>query len=68
MTIIELDDAERAALAELLKATIEADRFFCRRSVRSWPKLNPLAPRPEPIPSPKPPGARSVVLAKKRRR
>jgi hypothetical protein len=31
-------------------------------------KLAPLAPRPEPIPAPKPPGERSALLTRKRRR
>ena len=31
-------------------------------------KLDPPAPRPEPLPPPKPPDERSAVLAKKRRR
>ena len=39
------------------------------RSFKSIPaKLDPPASRPEPLPPPKPPGERSVVLAKKRRR
>ncbi len=68
----ELDVADKAILVELLRETIERDRFpFSPRnkSLKAvLAKLDPPAPRPEPLPPPKPPGERSTVLAKKRRR
>ena len=68
----ELDDADKAVLIALLKATVAGDRYPLSPRIRSFKailaKLDPPAPRPEPLPPPKPPGERSVVLAKKRRR
>ena len=68
----ELDDADKAILAELLRETIERDRFPLSPRMRSLKailaKLDPPAPRPAPLPAPKPPGERSMALAKKRRR
>jgi hypothetical protein len=69
---LDVDDAERAALIALLKATIGADRFPLSPRVRALrrilDKLGPPSPATEPIPPPKPPGERSTVLGKKRRR
>ena len=68
----ELDDADKAILIELLRETIERDRFPLSPHVKSLKailaKLNPPAPRPEPLPPPKPPGERSMALTKNRRR
>jgi hypothetical protein len=67
-----LTNDDKAALVELLRETIAADRFPLSPRIRSLKailaKLDPPVPRPEPLPAPKPPGERSVVLAKKRRR
>jgi hypothetical protein len=68
----ELDDADKAILAELLRETIERDRFPLSPKIKRLKailaKFNPPTPRPEPLPAPKPPGERSMALAKKRRR
>ena len=72
MPPLDLTDDEHAEIVRLLRATIEADRFPLSPRVRSFKailaKLDPPAPRPEPLPPPKPPDERSAVLAKKRRR
>ncbi len=63
----ELDDTDKAILAELLRETIERDRFPLSPRNKSFKailaKLDPPTPRPEQYPPPKPP---SMVLAKKR--
>jgi hypothetical protein len=68
----DLTDDDKATLAALLRETIAADRFPLSPRVKSFKailaKLDPPAPRSEPIPPPKPPGERSMALAKKRRR
>ena len=68
----DLTDDDKAILADLLRETIERDRFPLSPRVRRLEtilaKLDPPAPRSEPIPPPKPPGERSMALAKKRRR
>lgn len=68
----DLTDDDKAILAELLRETIERDRFPLSPRVRTYKaildKLAPPAPRPEPIPAPKPPGERSMALTRKRRR
>jgi hypothetical protein len=67
MTPPNLTDNDRADLARFL-----VDRYPLSPRVRSFKailaKLDPPAPRSEPIPPPKPPGERSMALAKKRRR
>lgn len=67
----ELDDADKAILVELLRETIERDRFPLSPRVRKFKailaKLDPPTPRVEPLPAPKPPGERSMALTKKRR-
>jgi hypothetical protein len=67
-----LSDAEKAALAALLKETIAADRFPLSPRIRALKrildKLEPPPPSPEPFPPPKPPSERGTVLSKKRRR
>jgi hypothetical protein len=67
MTPPNLTDNDRADLARFL-----VDRYPLSPRVRSFKailaKLDPPAPRSEPIPPPKPPGERSMTLAKKRRR
>jgi hypothetical protein len=67
----DLTDADLAAIAQLLRETIAADRFPLSPRVRRWQaildKLEPPAPKPEPPPL-KPPGTPSRALAKKRRR
>jgi hypothetical protein len=65
-------DQDQAVLIELLRETIAHDRFpFSPRIQalkRVLDKLAPQPPKPEPLPPPKPPGERSVALAKKRLR
>jgi hypothetical protein len=67
-----VSDAEKVALAALLKATIAADRFplspRLRALKRILDKLEPPRPAVKPLPPPKPSGERSTVLSKKRRR
>jgi hypothetical protein len=67
-----LTDDDKAALIELLRETIESDRFPFSPRIKSpkaiLAKLDPPAARPEPLPPPKPPGERSLALRKKRRR
>jgi len=62
----------KAILIELLRETIERDRFPLSPHIKSLKailaKLNPPAPRPEPLPPPKPPGERSMALTKGKRR
>lgn len=69
---LDVDDAERAALIALLKATIAADRFPLSPRVRMLKrileKLEPAAPVSKPLPAPKPPGEPSLALRRKRRR
>ena len=68
----DLTDDDKAILAELLRETIERDRFplspRIRRLQAILDKLAPPTPRPEPISAPKPPGERSMALTRKRRR
>jgi hypothetical protein len=68
----DLTDDDKAIIVELLRETIERDRFPLSPHVKSLKailaKLDPPAPRPEPLPPPKPPGERSMALTKKRRR
>jgi hypothetical protein len=64
---------DRADLARFLREAIEADRFPLSPRVKRLKallaKLDPArAPPVTPLPPPKAPGERSVVLAKKRRR
>jgi hypothetical protein len=68
----DLADADKAALIELLRKTIAADRYPLSPRIRQLrailDKLEPPTPRPEPFPPPKPIGEPSMVLAKKKRR
>ena len=68
----DLSDADKAALVALLKETIAADRFPLSPRIRGLKrildKLEPPPPASETLPLPKPPGERSTVLSKKRRR
>jgi hypothetical protein len=68
----DLTDDDKAALVELLREMVAADRFPMSPRIRSLKRildqLDPPAPRPEPLPPPKPPGERSIVLEKTRRR
>jgi hypothetical protein len=68
----DLTDDDKTILVELLRETIAADRFPLSPRVRRLKailvKLDPPAPRSEPIPPPKPPGERSDVLTRKPRR
>jgi hypothetical protein len=68
----ELNDADKAILIELLRETIQRDRFPLSPHIKSLKailaKLNPPAPRLEPLPPPKPPGEPSLALLRKRRR
>lgn len=65
-----LTDDDKAILVELLRETVERDRFPMSPRIRSFKailaKLDPPAPRPEPLPPPKPPGDPSLALRKKR--
>jgi len=68
----ELDDTDKAILAELLLETIERHRFPISPRIRGFrailAKLDPPRLTSEPCPAPKPPGQPGMVLAKKRRR
>jgi hypothetical protein len=68
----DLPDDDKAILADLLRETIERDRFPLSPRVRRLKaildKLDPPAPRAEPLPPPKPPGERSMALTRKRPR
>jgi hypothetical protein len=68
----DLTDDDKAILVELLRETIDRDRFPLSSRIKSLKavlaKLDPPAPRPEPLPPPKPPGERSAALSRKRRR
>jgi hypothetical protein len=68
----DLTDDDKAILAKLLRDTIAADRFPLSPRIKSFKailaKLAPPAPCPEPIPAPKPPGERSILSTRKRRR
>ena len=71
MTPPDLTDDERAALAALLRETIERDRFPLSPRIRSLKAiLDKLDPQPErePYPPMSPPGKPSMALVKKRRR
>jgi hypothetical protein len=67
-----LADADKAALIELLRETIAADRYPLSPRIQKLrailAKLAPPPPRPEPFPRPKPVGEPSMVLPKKKRR
>lgn len=70
---LDLDDSEKTALVELLGGTIAADRFPLSPRVKVLRAILAKlgvgsAPAVPHYPPPKPPGERSVVLAKKRRR
>ena len=62
---LDLDDTDRAALVELLRAEIEGTRYPLSPRIRKLrailDKLALPPPRPEPLPAPKPAGERSVV-------
>ncbi len=68
----DLTDDDKAALIELLRETIEGDRFFLSPRIRRLKavldKLDPPVPGPEPMPPPKPPGEPSLALRRKKRR
>lgn len=68
----DLSDDDKAILAELLRETIERDRYPLSPRIRSLKAiLAKLQPEPLPrqgYPAPKSPGEPSMVLAKKRRR
>jgi hypothetical protein len=69
---MSLDDDDKAALVELLRETIAADRYPLSPRIRKlWAilaKLEPAPPRPQPYPAPKPIGEPSHVLRKRRGR
>jgi hypothetical protein len=54
----DLDDTDKAALAELLRHVIAADRYPLSPRIKKLrailDKLALAAPRPEPYPAPKP--------------
>jgi hypothetical protein len=66
----DLTDADKAALAALLRDTIAVDRFPLWPRVRRWQaildKVEPPKPRPAPLPPLKPPGEPSMVIARLR--
>jgi hypothetical protein len=68
----DLTEDDKAVLIELLRETIERDRFFMSRRIRRLKavldKLDPPVPGPEPMPPPKPPGEPSLALRRKKRR
>lgn len=68
---LDLSDDEQAALARLLRSTIENDRYPMA------PRLRPLKailarldpqPEPEPLPPPRPAGKPSTILSRAKRR
>jgi hypothetical protein len=65
-------DQRLDALIELLRETIERDRFPLSPRIRSLKavldKLDPPAPGPDPMPPPKPLGAPSLAVRRKKRR
>jgi hypothetical protein len=69
---LDLTDDETAALIELLRGTIDRDRFPLSPRIRQLrailTKIEPPAPRAAPYPAPKPIGEPSMVLAKRRGR
>jgi len=68
----DLDDAEKATLAALLRQVIAADPFPLSLRIRTLrtilDKLEPRSPPKQPHPPPKPAGTPSAVLAKRRGR
>jgi hypothetical protein len=68
----DLTDDDKAILGELMRETIERSRFLLsprtRRLKAILDKLDPPPARSEPLPPPTPPGERSMVLTRKRRR
>ena len=71
MPTLDLTDNERAQLIGMLRQIVDFDPFPLSPRVRTvkaiLDKLEPPAPRVEPLPPPKPPWRTSMVLAKKRR-
>ena len=71
-TAAELSEVEQAAVVELLRDTIAADRFPLSPRIKVLKavlaKMEPPAPQPEPFAPPKPSARPSAALAKKRRR
>jgi len=67
---LDLSDAETAALRELLRQTIDGDRFPMAPRLRPYKaileKIDPPKPR-EPLPPLKPRGEPSLLLRRKRR-
>jgi hypothetical protein len=68
----DLTDDDKAALIELLRETIEGDRFplspRIKRLKAVLAKFDRPAPRPDPMPPPKPPSEPSLALRRKKRR
>ena len=68
----DLPPDDKAALVELLRNTIRADRFLLSPRIKRLrailDKLDPPAPKPAPLPPPKPPDVPSLLLMKKRGR
>jgi hypothetical protein len=67
---LDLDDSEKAALVELLRDTIERDRFPLSPRVKRrrgiLAKLGIGSAPAVPYPPPEPPGERSMVVARMR--
>jgi hypothetical protein len=66
----DLDDAEKVAIAALLRQMIAADPFPMSPRIRTLrtilDKLEPASPRPQPHPVPKPSGEPSLLYRKLR--
>ena len=66
----DLTEADLATIAALLRETIAADRYPLSPRVQAWrailDKLDPPAPRPEPLRRMKPVGEPSMVVARMR--
>ena len=71
MPTLDLTDDERSQLIGLLRGIANFDPFPLSPRVRAaraiLDKLEPSAPRAEPLPLPKPPGRPSMVRGKKQR-
>ena len=64
----DLDDAEKATLAALLRQVIASDPFPLSLRIRTLrailDKLDTASPRPQPHPAPKPAGTPSLLLSR----
>jgi hypothetical protein len=69
---LDLTDDERAELIRALRQIVEYDRFPLSPRVKALravlDKLEPPAPKPEPLPPMRPPGEPTLAQQRKRRR